>query len=187
MKNAKTTNILLIIIIVILLAPGLLLGLVYVSNELSMRSYYRNTIPAASSPAQSQTTGDAQLDGELGLVSRAKDIAVYHMPGFDVGWTYNPETRIASYNAIRSDYAGYYVENAQSSPEAYLDEWNNSVARATAAQKSLQSYFAKQDVDDITVIVNILDFDDRETPYLTVANGIVGFDAVNGIDLRGDG
>ena len=40
MRNTKTTNILLIIIIVILLAPGLLLGLVYVSSVLNMGSGY---------------------------------------------------------------------------------------------------------------------------------------------------
>lgn len=169
--------ILLVVIILILVGPFLLLSLVYSSSMYQMR---KNPLPT-------QTTGDAVLDKDLALVSSAKDMALYHMPGFDIGWTFDPETRVAEINAIRSDYAGYYVENAKDSPDAYLDDWNNSVARATAAQKRIQEYFSRQENDDITVVVNILDYDDRKTPYLTVANGIVGYDAVNGIDLRGGG
>ena len=109
------------------------------------------------------------------------------MPGFLLNWTFDPETRTACINAIRSDYSGYYVENAKDSPDAYLDDWNNSVARAVAAQKHIQRYFDQSEADDITAVVNIMDYDDRETVYLSVANGIAGYDVVNGIDLRGDG
>ena len=169
---------LLVVIIVILISPALIFAAVYNSSMKQM------ALPPAPTK---ETTGDPVLDQDLFLVQNAKDIARSHMPGFLLNWTFDPEARVAEINAIRRDYAGYYVENAKDSPDAYLDDWNNSVARAVAAQKHIQRYFDQSEADDITAVVNIMDYDDRETVYLTVANGIVGYDAVNGIDLRGGG
>ena len=177
-KKQNIIIILLVVIILILLAPSLLLGTIYYNSERQMRIH---PIPTQT------TTGDPALDRDLSLVSSAKDIATYYMPGFDIGWTFDPETRVACINATRSDYTGFYMENAREAPDAYMDDWNNSVARATAAQKHIQQYFDKSEADDITAVVNILDNDDRKTPYLTVASGIVGYDILNGIDLTGSG
>lgn len=171
--------VLLIVIILILLAPALLLGAVFYSNTRQIQM---------QQPAATQTsTGDPELDRDLALVRSATEIASYHMPGFNFVWQFDPKTRVAYINAIRSDYSGYFVENARAFPDAYLVDWNNSVDRAIAAQKHVQQYFAKSEADDITAIVNIMDYDDRETPYLTVASGVVGYDVVKGIDLRGSG
>lgn len=180
MKNQKLIIILLVAILCILLIPYLLLGAVFGISFSQMR---KHPLPA---PTEQVSSGDPELDLELDLMAAGKQLAASRMPGFEIGWTYDAKTKTGNINAFRSDYSGYFLENAQSEPEAYLPDWNNSVERARAAQKAVQQYFAKSEADDITVIVNILDYDEKKL-YLSVANGIVGYDAVNGIDLRSQG
>ena len=180
MKSQKLIIILLVVILFVLLIPYLLIGAVITGSNIGMRQQ-----PKLTPRPTMESTGDPELDHELSLMSGAKDIATYHMPGFECGWNYDPETKTAYIIALRSDYGGYYVENAQDMPDVYQQDWDNSVQRALTAEKYVSRYFEKSDAEDITTVVQILDYDDRKTPYLTVANGIVGYDAVNGIDLQG--
>ena len=63
-------------------------------------------------------------------------------------------------------------------------DWENTTNRAITAQRAIQGYFDRSDADTVTVVVNVVDYEHKETIYLSVANGIVGYDAVRGIDLR---
>ena len=169
MRNTKTTNILLIIIIVILLAPGLLLGLVYVSSESQMR---KNPIPSAAprQPVSARAVADmiddscAQIYGDL-------------------------------YSTELDEAAGVFQVNAwlptldsESIKRVTADEdktvWNNMVNDIKSAANSAQNAFSENGHDDIIAVFNVCDPNDHSIVFLSVANGIAGYDVVNGIDMR---
>lgn len=181
MKNQKLIIILLVAILFVVLFPYLLLGTVFTSNSIMFQRWQRNS---ADQTSTQESTGDPELDLVLSMMDAARGIANYHMFGFDTTWTFSPETREACFIERRSDYCGNFVENAIESPDAYMVDWENTTNRAITAQRAIQGYFDRSDADTVTVVVNVVDYDHKETIYLSVANGIVGYDAVRGIDLR---
>ena len=65
-----------------------------------------------------------------------------------------------------------------------LDTWNQIVDRVKNVTASMQSTFDEVCEDEnITVVTSICDPQHHDISYLTVANGVAGYDVVNGIDL----
>ena len=65
-----------------------------------------------------------------------------------------------------------------------LDTWNQIVDRVKHITASMQSTFDEVCEDEnITVVTSICDPQHHDISYLTVANGVAGYDVVNGVDL----
>ena len=64
-----------------------------------------------------------------------------------------------------------------------IDVWNQTVESVRKVTSSMQSTFDEVCSDPITVVSSICDPVNHDIAYLTVANGVAGYDAVNEIDL----
>lgn len=66
-----------------------------------------------------------------------------------------------------------------------LDRWDLVREDMTGLCRNMQSRFTDNGHPEITVVLSLVNPDDPDDVFLTAANGIVGYDVVNGIDLRG--
>lgn len=64
-----------------------------------------------------------------------------------------------------------------------ITAWNAVVDRVKSVTSSMQSTFDEVCDDEIIVVSSICDPLNHDISYLTVANGVAGYDVVNGIDL----
>ena len=179
MRNTKTTNILLIIIIVILLAPGLLLGLVYVSNVLNMGSGYTSSngvtqkLPGPARYSTPRQVAD-MVDNSCRQIFR------------DTYSTTLDESReqflVDVWIDALDDGA---IERTRSGedPES-VTVWNNMARDLTESADTMQRAFNENCKEDITVVLSLCNPEDHSIKYLTIANGIAGYDIVNGTDMR---
>lgn len=104
---------------------------------------------------------------------------------------YNPEMRYDNVNGwLFYDLTNYeidadFIQGAKDGTGLYADSWAAIVDSVESIQRSLQKIFTEQD-DDTVVVVDILNPDNTDEVWLSVANGIAGYDVVNGIDLLND-
>lgn len=76
-----------------------------------------------------------------------------------------------------------YIETMKTEGKE-LDTWNQIVDRVKYITASMQSTFDEVCEDEnITVVTSICDPQHHDISYLTVANGVAGYDVVNGVDL----
>ena len=169
MKNQKLIIILLVAILAVLLIPYLLLGAVFSSNMSTMNNY--------TPPAQTARPKVSAEDVAAMIVNNCK------MMFGD------------SFASDLDQDAGFYTvriwdENidadmiARTAEGENRDSWESMVYSYTETANTMQKAFIDNGADDITVVLSICDPADQVTPFLTIANGIVGYDTVRGIDLR---
>ena len=84
--------------------------------------------------------------------------------------TWSPETDSA------------FIEDAKAGGEA-LNVWEAVVDRVIYVTSRMQSTFDETCEEPITVVTSICDPINHDLPYLTVANGVAGYNVVNGVDL----
>lgn len=165
--------ILLVVIILILISPALLLGLVYYSNVSNMG---RNPVPTATPRivVSAATVADmiddscAQIYGDYYSTELDEEQNRFMV---DVWLTYLDDEAI---------------ERTKSGEDgADITTWNNMVRDLTSSADTMQRAFRDNCSDDITVVFSVCNPEDHNIKYLTIANGIAGYDVVNGIDLRG--
>lgn len=180
MKNTKTTNILLIIIIVILLAPGLLLGLVYVSSVLNMGSGYTTSssgvtqkLPRAAQYSTPRQVAD-MVDNSCRQIFR--DTYSTTLDESRDQFLVDVWMTTLDDDAIERTRSGENPEN--------VTVWNNMVRDLTETADTMQRAFNDNCREDITVVLSLCNPEDHSTKYLTIANGIAGYDIVNGTDMR---
>ena len=84
--------------------------------------------------------------------------------------TWSPETDSA------------FIEDAKAGGDA-LNVWEATVDRVIYVTSKMQSTFDETCEESITVVTSICDPNNHDLPYLTVANGVAGYNVVNGVDL----
>lgn len=179
MRNTKTTNILLIIIIVILLAPGLLLGLVYVSNVLNMGSDYTGS-PGVTQRVQ--RTVQYSTPRQVADMVDSSCSQIFH----EFYKTTLDESREQFFVDVWMKYLDDEAIGRTKSgedPES-VTVWNSMVRDLTESTDTMQRAFNDNCKEDITVVLSLCNPEDHSIKYLTIANGIVGYDVVNEIDMR---
>lgn len=168
MKSRRTTNILLTIIILILISPVLILSLVYTSNVNSMRNY--------RPPAPTRTP---KLSTEE-ILQRAEN-ALKTVYGSEHSSEFDSERMIYRVGTWSEGINDEFIENVKEL-QAY-DQWKSVTDGLIDVTADLQHYFTDFGKEDVVVVVSLLSPDDPGTVYATAAQGVIGYDVVNGIDL----
>ena len=153
------------------------LFVVYGFNSYNMN---RNQIPATTPvPASAQkTTKNAERTVEM-----ARSIVEKNMPGVTVESRYDAENEWAFIDIIQNGMDSDFIQKAKNDIGDYHSTWNEITKRAVDIQKSLQELFDTMGMEDTVVVLDILNPNNTDEVFLTVANGIVGYDIVNEIDL----
>lgn len=168
MKNTKTTNILLIVIIVILLAPILLLSLVFSSSNYQMA---KNPIPSATP----RTVTVKQIADMI-------DNSCSQIWGSSFESELNEETELYTVKTWMNYIDDEAIERTKAGENQ--DEWDSMATNLKETANTMQKAFNDNDHSEVTVVLSICDPEDHSEEYLTIANGIIGIDVVNEIDLR---
>jgi len=179
MRSNKTTNILLIIIIVILLAPGLLLGLVYVSNSLNMGSGYTSSSGVTQKLPRPARYSTPRQVADMVDSSCSQIFHEFYNTTLD-------ESREQFFVDVWMKYLDdEAIDRTKSGedPES-VTVWNSMVRDLTESTDTMQRAFNDNCKEDITVVLSLCNPEDHSIKYLTIANGIVGYDVVNEIDMR---
>lgn len=155
----------------------ILLAVVYISNIVSMR---RAPIPVTQ-PAQA--TARQAKSTEEWTVDLARNLLANYMPSATVESRFDKENNWAFIDIIQNDMDGDFVRQAKSGAADYITAWNGIVKNAVEIQKDLQKIFRTMNMEDTVVVLDILNADNTDEVLLSVANGIVGYDVVNEIDL----
>ena len=61
--------------------------------------------------------------------------------------------------------------------------WDNMVSNLISTTTTIQNAFDENGHEEITAVLSLCDPDNHDVTYLTIANGVAGFDVVNGVDL----
>ena len=80
--------------------------------------------------------------------------------------------------AIDSD----FIRDAQDDVGTCRRDWDDVVKSVIDIQKSVQKIFTEAE-DDTVVVLDILNPKNEDEVFLSVANGVAGYDVVNEIDL----
>lgn len=104
------------------------------------------------------------------------------LPHIDVEWRYDNQNGYVFYDLIAPEFSPEFIQNAKDDYGTCLSDWNRVVRDVCDVQSSAQKYFVDME-DETLVIVDILNPRNTDEVWLSVANGIAGYDVVNGIDL----
>ena len=85
-------------------------------------------------------------------------------------------------NTWSADTDSQFIENAKNGGDE-LTVWEATVDRVIYVTSKMQSTFDETCSDSITVVTSICDPINHDIPYLTVADGVAGYNVVNGVDL----
>ena len=168
MKSRRTTNILLVIIILILISPALILSLVYTSSMYNMEKH----------PLPSPTRTPKLSTEEI--LQRAEN-ALKTVYGSEYTAEFDSERMIYRVGTWSEGLNDEFIENVKEL-QAY-DQWKNVTDGLIDVTADLQHYFTDFGKEDVVVVVSLLSPDDPGTVYATAAQGVIGYDVVNGIDL----
>ena len=169
MKTNKLIIILLVVIIAILLIPYLALGAVIGSHASQGAYRSQNGQPARRTVTADDVAGmiygnlqmkfgencSAELDTDKGIFA----VSI---------WDENIDTGLVERTAAAED---------QSS-------WESMVYSFTQTANTMQHSFTENRIDGITVVLTVCDPVDHDIPLFIIADGVAGYDAVKGIDLR---
>ena len=178
MKNTKTTNILLVIIIVILLAPGLLLGLVYVSSMINMGPSYRGSGITQSTPKPFQYSTPRQAADLADSICRQMFRDDYNTALVETEGQFLVDVWVPHLDDEAIDRT-----KSGEDPEE-LTVWDSLTRDLIDSADTVQRVFNDSCKEDITVVLSLCNPEDQSKKYLTIANGIAGYDIVKGTDLR---
>lgn len=98
---------------------------------------------------------------------------------FSIEW--NQQTNVFRVDTWRSDLGDDVIERTKAGSN--IDHWNNMVKDLKSTASTMQNSFNEFGYDDITVVLNLCDPVNHDTVYLSIAQGIAGYDVVNGVDL----
>ncbi len=171
MKNQKLIIILLVAILAVLLIPYLLLGTIFGISTQQMNKYPVPTATAATRNPVSAEDVAAMINGNIQM-----------MFGDNCESELDQDAGIFSGRIWDESVDAGLIERTAAGEN--LDSWESMVYSYTQTANTMQSAFIENQIDDITVVLTVCDPTDHEIPYFMMANGIVGYDAVKGIDLR---
>ena len=61
--------------------------------------------------------------------------------------------------------------------------WDNMVSDIASTTATMQNAFDENGHEEIVVVTSLCDPENQDVAFLTIANGVAGYDVVNGIDL----
>ena len=169
MKNQKIIIVLLVIILGVVLFPYLAIGAAFSSSAHQMR---KNPIPTAT--ARPSVTAQ-----DVAEMIRGNCETVYED---NVLTELDEDAGLFTVKIWSPDVNAETVERTAAGEN--LGIWENLVYNYTDSANTMQRAFTDHGIEDITVVLSVCDPDDPETAFFTIANGIVGYDVVRGIDLR---
>lgn len=172
MRNTKTTNILLIIIIVILLAPGLLLGLVYVSNSLSMRNYYE-TVP-------SPTPTIRMADTDSALQSMAEAITANKLPDYIPVITYDRGAKTCVVELYKDGVTRDLAEAAAAGEQEATRQWETVTDQMIYLQEKMQGLADNIIGEHAELSVSVRDYHNANDIILLAEAGAITYNAAEG-------
>ena len=163
----------------LLIGAAVFLLLVYGINVWSGRQ--RQQLPA---PTPETVTVTQQQPPELATIDRISDIMKQTAPDdWIISWTYDPEIRTVWFIIIDPEVTEEAIRLTKENPDSLLDRWNASVSSTIELQKEISRDLEISGFQDITVVLEQRNPDNTEEKWLVVANGIAGYDVVNGVDL----
>lgn len=169
MKNTKTTNILLIIIIVILLAPGLLIGLVYVSSTLNMHRHYE-TVPPAQQTAR-------VADTETSLQAMAEAITARQLPDYMPVLTYDRGAKTCVVELYKDGMTRALAEAAASGEQEAVRQWETVTDQMVYLQEKMQELADKIIGEHTELTVGVRDYNNANDVILQAEAGAITYNA----------
>ena len=167
-KKQNIIIILLVVIIFILLFPALLLGGVFYSSTSQMA---KHPIPASTQRVvTAQMVADMISDSCTQVWGNNFEADLDEDTGFFIVKTWMTYIDDGLIERVK---AGENVET-----------WNDMSADLKSTADAMQKAFIENGHDEITAVLTVCNPDDHSIEYLTIANGIIGLDVVNGIDMR---
>lgn len=171
MKDRKQNIIiiLLVVIILILLTPALLIGTIISNSQRQMGKY---PIPRTTTrPTVSAQDVADMIDG-----SCVQIYGEYYSTDLDeTAGVFRVNTWLPTLDSES-------IERVKADEDKTV--WNNMVNDIKSAANTAQDAFNDHGHDDIIAVFNVCDPEDHSIIFLSVANGIAGYDVVNGIDMR---
>ena len=142
----------------------------------------RNTATPTPSPTVSKQTKDeayyARWWAEVG--HNILDNAV--PAGTKTDMRFDTETGYCYYDLIVPEINSTFIQNAKDGVGTCRSDWDHFKKSILSIQKSMQDFYT--DIDEsMIVIVDVLNPDNEDEVFLSVAQGVAGYDVVNGIDL----
>ena len=169
MRNTKTTNILLIIIIVILLAPGLLLGLVYVSNVLTMQRHYE-TVPAPAPTVRIASTEEA-------LQSMAEAITANKLPDYMPALIYDRANNTCVVELYKDGVTRELAEAAAAGDQEAVREWETVTGQMVYLQEKMQELADRIIGEHAELSVSVRDYNNANDAILLAEAGAITYNA----------
>lgn len=168
MKSRRTTNILLIIIILILITPAVILGMVYTGSMYNMEKY---GIPTATKAPKLSTEE---------ILQRTEN-ALKTACGSDYRAEFDSEKQIYTVGTWSEGINDAFI--AEIEELQTYDRWKAVTDDLIDITAELQHCFTDYGQPDVVVVMNLLNPENPEVAYATAAQGVIGYDVVNGIDL----
>lgn len=100
-----------------------------------------------------------------------------------VSASYDPETRIARFIFINPEFTEETILLAKALEPMVRENWDENVAAMIDLQKEVSRIMEDQGHEDVTVVLDMVNPDNPDEVWVSVANGIAGYDVVRGIDL----
>ena len=109
------------------------------------------------------------------------------MPDATVESRYDKENNMVFIDISSAGLDGEFVRQAKNGNPDYVEGWSSVAENVVSIQKSLQKLFNGMEMEDTVVVLNILNADNTDEVLISAANGIIGYDVVNDIDLLNQG
>ena len=156
------------IFIIILITPAVILGMVYTGSMYNMEKY--------GPPVATKTP---KLSTEE-IIDRTENAlkAVY---GSEYRAEFDRERmiyRVGTWSEGINDEFVAEIEELQ----AY-DQWKTVTDGLIDVTSDIQHYFTDYGQPDVVVVMSLLNPENPDIAYATAAQGVIGYDVVNGIDL----
>lgn len=159
----------------------ILFAVVYASSLITMRRS-----PAAA-PQLSQAAARPERTAEERTAEMARSLVANAMPDATVESRYDKENNLVFIDISSAGLDGEFVRQAKNGNPDYVEGWSSVAENVVSIQKSLQKLFNGMEMEDTVVVLNILNADNTDEVLISAANGIIGYDVVNDIDLLNQG
>ena len=165
---------------IILVAVVAFLLVVYGINVYNLRTKQQ---PAAA-PAVSTVSTTPTPPPEMDTIVRIFNVMQNTVPdAWFCTWTYDPAERTVWYIFADPAITPEVIQTAQQFKEETRERWESNKSSMIELQKEISRSLETSGFNDITVVVELRNPENKDEKWLAVANGIAGYDVVNGIDL----
>lgn len=143
--------------------------------------YDMNRLPDPK-PTPAATTAPKEATSLAPAVARMFDSSLGEAFGSNYATELDMDKKVFRVNTWFPETDNAFIEDAKNGGDS-LKVWEATVDRVIDVTSSMQSTFDETCKEKITVVTSICDPNDHEIPYLTVADGVAGYNVVNGVDL----